>query len=445
MKAGKLLPALFALLLLCQLPHSWPLWGQAFFTSTIETCAADTAINPYGWVVLSLVAVLMGAMINAGSQVLGGAFNTPKYQEFLHGHLWALLECAVLLSVLAAAIIGLGNFGGHNIDAARAYAVLIRNTVMMDFGAVLMANTASSLFTNVNPTIRPGTLGGIYISFQVAPMFRPIYDALGMLMQMLVTSIVQWYAQDYILCASKGVMLTLLIPAGLFLRAYGLKAGGNALVGIALALYFIYPFMIMQIGQAVTVHMANELQPQSAEDRQSQSPSALNTPIICFPSAVQYNKADSTDVSIPNGDQTKPQSSTPLISAKSIINGPVSLDFSGQKSLVSTGRFCAFNTMLPSLWSTISGSWSNLGLGSLAFGIGTYALLKWLNISFISVALLVPLVTFVQMAGYETVYFLFIISAILPIFVVFITITMSREIAKVLGTEIDLSALEKLI
>ena len=432
MKAGKLLPAIFALLLLCQLPHSWPLWFQSFATPTIATCAPNTST---GWIVLSLGAILMGIMINAGSQALGGAFNTQKYNEFLHGHLWSLLECAVLLSVLAAAIIGLGNFGGRDIDTARAYAVLIRNTVAMDFGTVMLANTASSLFTNVNPTIRPGTLSGIYISFQVAPMFRPIYDALGMLMQLLITSIVQWYAQDYILCASKGVMLTLLVPAGLFLRAYGLKAAGNALVGIALALYFIYPFMIMQIGQAVTVHMANELQ--------LQSPSLANTPIICIPSAEYTGAAD--DVPILNGDPTKPQSGTTPISAKAIINGPVSLDFSGQNFPVGL-NFCMFNTMLPQIWSTISSSWSGgLGLGSLAFGIGTYALLKWLNISFLSVALLVPLTMFVQMAAYETVYFLFIISVILPIFVVFITITMAREIAKVLGTEIDLSALEKLI
>jgi hypothetical protein len=216
-------------------------------------------------------------------------------------------------------------------------------------------------------------------------------------------------------------MLTLLIPAGLFLRAYGLKAAGNALVGIALALYFIYPFMIIQIGQAVTVHMANELKSQP-----SSWLSCNNAPICCM--GIGTTTPAPGETSIQNGDQ-------PSVSAKSIIKGNIAI-----------GNFCMFNTMLPSLWGTISSSWSGgLGLGSLAFGIGTYALLKWLNLSFLSIAMLVPLATFVQMAGYETVYFLFIISAVLPIFVVFITITMAREIAKVLGTEIDLSALEKLI
>ena len=432
MRIGKLLPAIFILLLLCQLPHSWPMWMQSFVSPTITFCAPDTGIMAESWIALAFVAVLLGSMINAGSQVLSGAFNSPKYHEFLRGHLWGLLECMVLLSVLSASIVGLGNFGGANIDTARAYATVIRNTVMVDFGTVMLANTASSLFTNVNPTIRPGG-SIIYFSFQVAPMFRPIYDALGMLMQMLVASIVQWYLHDFLLCAAKGVMLTLLVPAGMFLRAYGLKAGGNALIGIALALYFIYPFMIMQIGQAITLHMYNEVQT---------SPDPLcGTPICCVGLGAA---AAPGEPSIPNGDPTK--SGTANISTRAILNSPVSLEFSGPNAGINTGSFCVFNTMLPALWEKISGAFDPGKLpGSLALGIASYSLLKWLNLSFIQVALLVPLAVFVQTAGYETVYFMFIISAVLPIFVVFITITMAREIAKVLGTEIDLSALEKLI
>ena len=42
-------------------------------------------------------------------------------------------------------------------------------------------------------------------------------------------------------------------------------------------------------------------------------------------------------------------------------------------------------------------------------------------------------------------YFVFVVTIIAPIFMIFVTLTLAKEIAKVLGTEIDLSSLEKLI
>ena len=124
--------------------------------------------------------------------------------------------------------------------------------------------------------------------------------------------------------------------------------------------------------------------------------------------------------------------------------------FAGSNAGVGTGSFCAFNTVLPNLWEAIGGMdpYNLVSLGTLgAVGISgaTYTILKLFNINFVSIALLPPFTTFVLAAVYEAVYFLFIVSVLLPIFTIFITITIAKEIAKVLGTEIDLSSLEKLI
>ncbi len=414
------------LLLPSALPHAW-LWLDSVFSPPSSVSCAENSDN-LGWIGLALMAVLMGMMINAGSQALSGAFDTPKYKEFLHGHFWSMAENAILLCILATATVGLGNFGRDNIDTARAYAVLIRNTVWMDFGSVMAVNLGASLFTNVNPTIRPGALTGIYLSFQVAPMFRPIYDGLGMLMQLLVTSVLQWYAHEFMLCIAKNALLTMLLPAGLFLRSYGLKAGGNALIGVALAIYFVYPFMITQIGQAVSIHMASELS-------SSASPLCTGKPICCvgaWPSAVPG------EPSIPNGPNDNLYNPGDALNVHAITQGYLYSPLAG-------GSYCTFNTFLPALADTVRNTFGSLGPGTFGAGLGAYALLKFLNISFLTPLLAVPLVTFLQYGVYQMVYVLFIVSVILPIFLVFITITMAKEIAKVLGTEIDLSALEKLI
>jgi len=46
---------------------------------------------------------------------------------------------------------------------------------------------------------------------------------------------------------------------------------------------------------------------------------------------------------------------------------------------------------------------------------------------------------------YEVIFFVFVVSLLLPILVLFVCITAAKEITKALGTEIDLSSLEKLI
>jgi hypothetical protein len=81
----------------------------------------------------------------------------------------------------------------------------------------------------------------------------------------------------------------------------------------------------------------------------------------------------------------------------------------------------------------------------LVSGAVTYLLAKLLNLQFLAIILAIPVTNFANLAIIQTVYFLFIVSIVMPIFVIFITITFAREVARALGTEIDLSALEKII
>lgn len=406
-----------ALLALPGILGAWLPTEALFTTPQPISCSTGGSID---WVPLSFVAILLGFVLQAGVWALSGVLGTTKYQGFMRHGMWGLVECTALLAVLSLSMVGLMEFGLGNINTARAYAVIIRNTVAGDFAMTLGSLIPISFLTNVSPTLRPfSKLPALAISIQVAPMFKPIYDTLGLLLQMMTVSIVQWMAHEFLLCAVKDSMLTMLLPAGLFLRAYGFKSGGNALIGLALSLYFVYPYMINQIGQIVSEYVQTDTGAR---------------PIICVPSAA----AAGGELSIPNGGSN--------ISVSKVLNGPIWFNFQ-QGPSVGTG--CAYNTMLGSVYRVFSDSVGGLDIGS---GLGAagitgviYILAKTHNLQFLSLALLQPATVLVQMIAYETVYFMFIVSIVLPIFTIFICITLAKEIAKVLGTEIDLSALEKII
>ena len=413
-------PVAFLFAALVALPGILGAWlpTEALFTTPqAVSCSTGGSIS---WIPLSFVAILLGFVIQAGVWVLSGVLGTAKYQGYMRHGMWGLVECTALLAVLSMSMVGLMEFGVDNINTARAYSVIIRNTVAGNFGMTMLSLVPISFLTNVSPTLRPfSKLPALAISIQVAPMFKPIYDTLGMLLQLMTVSIVQWMAHEFLLCAVKDSMLTMLLPAGLFLRAYGLRAGGNALIGLALSLYFVYPYMIIQIGQIVTEHVQTDTGAR---------------PIICVPSAA----AAPGELSIPNSDSS--------ISVSRVLNGPIWFNFQRGPTI---GTGCAYNTLLGSVYSVFRDSVDNLDIGS---GLGAagitgviYVLAKTHNLQFLSLALLQPLTTLTQMISYETIYFLFIVSIVLPIFTVFICITLAKEIAKVLGTEIDLSALEKII
>ena len=436
---------------------SAPMWAQrAFITDTMfgsvssVSCMADAG-DPYAWITLSFVALMLGVMIAAGTHALSGILGTQKLSDFLKGHMWGIVEGAAILTIFMGVFGGLHNYGVANIDTARAYSVVIRNTLMLDFAAIIMASTVFSFFSSAAPQFRPfGEKIGVYVSFQLAPMFRPIFDLLGMLIQLLSVAILEWFGHEFLLCFVKNQMLTILLPAGFFLRAFGLKAAGNALIGVVLALYFVYPFMLIMVGQIATVHFQNELN--------SLPPAHLNFPAIygcsadrpiCCVGDDPY-PASFSEPYLLNGND--PSVLENRISVEKVNQGPVYLTFNsgGQAGM---GSSCIFTTsfgrvvrpvvdfllQLPALSFFLGAGLAGLGANMI------FMILKFTNISWMFGVFALPMSALVLSFTYEMVYFVLVISVVMAVFIIFITLTFAKEVAKVLGTEIDLSALEKLI
>jgi hypothetical protein len=391
-----------------------------------------------------MVGVVFQAMLSILSGVLGG----QKYNEFFKGGVWGIVETAGMLSIFTLAFAGLGEFGTKNIDTARAYSAIIRNNIMLDFGAMVVSSTVFSFVARQTPPIRMPAVRVFGMGFQLSPMFRPIFDALGLMVQLLAAAIAEWSGQEIFLCFIKTNMLAVIIPIGFFLRAFGLRGGGNALLAIGITLYFIYPYLMTTFGEMITNYVINDSGLNAAN---SAHQSCVDRPICCL-QATQPVPIGSNRAFVKNGPDWANDPSQRLDAeditkgdALTVIDFPI-VPITGQFG----GSTCFYNTGLAYAYSQTIGKldgWGVVGTGGgLLFGVlsGNY-LSKRFNLSFLMVSLVGLFGAFVIYSSYEITFVLFIASLVVPILLIFITITAAKEIAKALGTEIDLSSLEKLI
>ena len=445
----KIAAALLLLVLMLGIAHS------AFIPSDIGSLfgqyqSLDCSVEPSNlvWLALAWLALAVGVFFNSGVAVLNGVLGGQKYTQFLKNGLWGLVETAAILSIFSGAFIGLHEYGRANIDTARAYSTVIRNTVLMDFTLMMAGSTALSFISRQAPNIRISAFRAFPIGFQFAPMFRPLFDGLGIMVQMLAASIAEWVAHEFIFCFIKTSLLSTIFPIGIFLRAFGFKAAGNALIGLSLALYFVYPFLMIQVGEMLNNYFTHANEPW--DPLHVWPVCAGSTPICCISSLGAVQPPDMNAPYIKNGPDSATQISQRL-STPEIIQGDVILAIDGRIPVAGHGTFCTYNTgvsrsyahLLDSLGG-LNGFWT-LPVGAVGIAALNMLMLKYVNLSWVALSLAPIMIAFLLNSAYDIVFFVFIVSVLLPLLMVFITITMAKEISKVLGTEIDLSALEKMI
>ncbi|MCX8175193.1 MAG: hypothetical protein N3E51_03240 [Candidatus Micrarchaeota archaeon] len=422
--------------------------GTMFGSSAPVECVGGT---PNSWMPLAWIALILSILIVSVGYIVSGLFGSAKLNEWLRGTLWGVAETAAILSVLTLSFAGLEDFGVKNIDTARAYSTLIRNTVVFDFALMVFSNMIISFVAHQKPNIKLAGFKAFATSFQIAPMFRPIFDGLGAIMQLIAAAVAEWFAHEFLLCFIKNTMLPLFLPLGIFLRAFGpqAKAGANALIGLAISLYFVYPFMMVQFGEMITNYFENEL--AIANPPHIWATCVGDKPMCCV--GINPQPEDENEPFIANGKRGYdpwPASKPYRLSQEKVLQGDIVISIDGQLPVVGSGVFCIYNTVLSKAVGGVFEKLSGMGAfgGVAGVAIGTVALNKILqkfNISWLAAFLLPPILTLLLYGIYEVIFFLFIVSLVIPIFIIFITITLAKEVAKALGTEIDLSALEKII
>ncbi|MFH1306778.1 MAG: hypothetical protein ABIH83_03965 [Candidatus Micrarchaeota archaeon] len=352
----------------------------------------------YGWIVTSLLGMLCFAMFGTVGYMMG-EFLGAKVKAWCKQLLMNVVKCAIVLVIVSGAFVfvneapdSLVGVGFFQIDNAINFAETVRNTIIYEFITLTTITAILSSIGNITPYLRPA--GMIGISFSLAPAFRPIFDSLGIMLSSLAVAIGAWYLQIWVLVFTQTKLFGIFVPIGLFLRSFGMDRPGNALLAIAIGFYFVFPFVLNLNAIALENYLAAQY---------------MGGEIYQTGDNQLYGRGEYGACM----DHTNAQGQSIACFFRLALVGPLRYittyitDF-GYEGLVLFG-----------LLQLLTGSLAS----SLVFG-------------FLAVFMSVLLAT--------TVYYVLIVSILMPLFNMFITLTVIKELTKFLGTEIDLSAFEKI-
>ncbi|MCL6089354.1 MAG: hypothetical protein M1530_04310 [Candidatus Marsarchaeota archaeon] len=401
--------AFFFFLAIMAMPHAADIFGWRVpdlldpFSSA--PAAAGQPIAPdMSWFRLSLIVLLLNAFMGAAGYVLAGMLG-PKVAAWAKQVLYGTAKSALIVLFIFAGFTvttcqGAGGsstsgavcVGFLQMQRAISFTQTVRNTISLEFGTMTAATAALSTVLNITPYFRPA--GIIGISFSLSPAFRPLFDALGILLSLLSVATGEWFVQTWLLLFIQSRMLSILLPMGLFLRAYGFPRPGDALIAIAVGFFFVYPFMLNVSSYAIESYLQAEFGPG---------------PLVQSSNGGFYS------------------SFSECVSASSA---------QGQSVV------CYFKLASKGVWEQVKGLVGNISPGA---GLMLFGFTQLLTGSLPSAAVVALLILYTLAMLKVSIFYILVVSIIIPLFILLVVLTFIKELAGFLGTQMDFSAFERLI
>ena len=195
--------------------------------------------------------------------------------------------------------------------------------------------------------------------------------------------------------AFKSRMLALFLPVGLFLRALGLDKTGDLLIAVAIGFFFVYPFMLNVSAYAMENYLRSEFGAGNA--------------LVTDGTSGYDNFLDCA---------------------------------SAHQADITSGSFsCYWHLQFQAPFEYMQGFFlANSGTSMLLLGV-----IQLLTGSLPGTLLIGFVIFFTGSMLKAASFYVVVVSVLMPLFNLFITLTVIRELAGFMGTTIDLSAFEKLL
>ena len=359
-------------------------------------------IHPdYSWISISFLAILVMLMVGAVGYMLGAMFG-EKVKAYSKKLIADGIVNAILILIISVLFLFYNSTTLSNLyitqmlhlEGSINYIKTIRNSLLTNFAMMSVITGAVSYIGNMAPYLKPG--GIIGVSFSIAPAFRPFFDIVGVLLSAIASANGVWYAQLWFLSFVQNKMFALFMPIGLFLRATKFEGIGNTLIALCLGFFFIYPLILnlgftmferyMSLNYGIDYYV-------EAEDGQK-----FRTIVEC----VKY------------------QTET-LKKQNKYVECTITAGFSAIKVIGEELASMYKDLINPLAWIT-------------------YFITASVVVTGIIFTILHILVVFIKI----TIEYVVLMTLILPAVSIFLTFLAIDEISKFLGTEIDLSAFEKI-
>ena len=220
---------------------------------TLDTC--DAPGGPLDFALPSLIALIAVATGIAIFYMAGNFLGSPQILAMSKQEIYELIHTALIVALFfsfysfAEGMMGIGSGGDGIFDKAMGYSLVMVQKISLDMFWLSLLNTLIYMFYDA-----PLKFGGqlyMAIHLNLGGVLKPFVDAIGTMASLMSFALAEWIVNLIILCFIKKHMLTLFLPLGIILKSFPqTRGGGNALIATSIALFLVYPLMIVMNSEA---------------------------------------------------------------------------------------------------------------------------------------------------------------------------------------------------
>lgn len=351
----------------------------------ISECSASQEAHEFRSTAIknSFIALFISILFISLIYMAGSFFQLPNLMALAKDELNNVATTALFVMLISGFFVSvsLSNYV-FGVDIYKE-ASLYTYKIMYQTSKYLTWYTLANNFFNLVYTVYL-PLGSIRrsVGIGLGPMLKPLIDISSYTLRFLIVAYGSWVIFGYTFCFISQWFLPFFLPLGIFLRSFAPTRGaGNVLIALALSLSLIYPFMF-------------------------------------YINSLIYNMQFS---------YFEQRSALPLFK-ETLLYG-----FSIFFGLGILGAVSSKDPQSPSYGKFLEKIKAFSSIAALIFFSGT------IIVTFGTLAI------FFYELFEEVAYLIVVFSLILPVLNIFITLTFTREIALLLGTEVSISGLVKVI
>ncbi len=249
--------------------------------------SAQAGMGQWGrtWQTIAFTALLLSYFIIGVFYALGVGFSSPRLTAFAKHEFYQTSATAVILGMVIGADAGLNTLfdafkaqsfihpaserQGNNVctgtravqsgswntiqQQAVSYSDCLVEVNVASFRFLTFVNTLVGFFATINMYFDIGGLGGVSISPFLG--FKVLVDLIGYVLSAQVLNLIQLKAQNILLAFARDSLFTLVLPFGVALRSFTItRSAGGALIAIAVGFYIVFPLAYVFSAEIVGEH-----------------------------------------------------------------------------------------------------------------------------------------------------------------------------------------------
>ncbi|MFA6035366.1 MAG: hypothetical protein WC759_00215 [Candidatus Micrarchaeia archaeon] len=260
--------------------------GLLVFTLLLAGCPGSgdmSLLSPFqqDWINLAIVAVFLMYMVVALLYMVANGFNMPGLLAWCKNELFQITATVMMLFMLVFALTGVdaatrGMVGQDALDAyqvqpndyalmkvAQGYMLCQSQLIWSSYNYLIVTTAPLAIVYSSTLHVRPLKMG---FSIQPGKFIQPIMDNINIAVSIMQSGAWASKAIYLILAFAQDVMFAVFLPLGVILRSIPFTRGvGGALIAIAIAFYVALPAAVLINAVVYKEHYGGLCVPNSAD------------------------------------------------------------------------------------------------------------------------------------------------------------------------------------